>query len=153
MLLKIIEVYALDRVATEGLPKDYYRLKERGEKDLGALLDYRKIDVRDREGVGEIVEAIANKHGRLDGIIAAAGINRVISAFEHQANDFDEVLGINVTGAFLCAQAAAKQIVKFGNGGSIVLIGSMSGTIANKVFLLSHPSLTLTARMCSLYLR
>lgn len=125
-------IYCLDRVSTDGLPKDYYRLKERGEKELGVLLDYRKVDVRDPAGLGEIVEAIANKHGRMDGLVAAAGINRVISAFEHKSSDFDEVLGINVTGAFLCAQAVAKQMVKFGNGGSIALIGSMSATIANK---------------------
>ena len=133
--MSFITVYALDRVSTEGLPQDYYRLKERGEKELGVLLDYRKVDVRNPGELGEIVEAIANKHGRLDGMIAAAGINRVISSFEHQVSDFDEVLGINVTGAFLCAQAAAKQMVKFGKGGSIVIIGSMSATVANKVIL------------------
>jgi len=126
-------VYCLDRVSTDGLPKDYYRLKERGEIELGVLLDYRKVDVRNPVDVDEIVEAIANKHGRVDGLVAAAGINKVISAFEHKASDFDEVLGINVKGVFLCAQAVAKQMVRFGNGGSIALIGSMSGTVANKV--------------------
>lgn len=126
-------VYALDRVPPEYLPEDFYSLKERGEKELGTLLDYRKVDVRNPSELGEIIEAIANKHGRMDGLVAAAGINRVVSAFEHTIADFDEVLGINVTGAFLCAQAVAKQMVRFGNGGSIVLIGSMSGTIANKV--------------------
>lgn len=69
----------------------------------------------------------------MDGLIAAAGINKVNTAFDHKSTDFDEVLGINVTGVFLCAQAVAKQMVKFGKGGSIALIGSMSATIANKV--------------------
>jgi len=40
---------------------------------------------------------------------------------------------INVTGVFMTAQAVARHMIKSGNGGSIVLIGSMSGTIANRV--------------------
>ncbi|KAF8473531.1 putative short chain dehydrogenase [Kalaharituber pfeilii] len=125
-------VYALDRVPKESLPQEYYILKERGEKELGTLLDYRKVDVRNPTELNEIIEAIGNKHGRMDGLVAAAGINRVLTAFEHTAADFDEILGINVTGVFLCAQAVAKQMVKFQSGGSIALIASMSGTIANK---------------------
>jgi len=42
------------------------------------------------------------------------------------------MLSINVTGCFMTAQAAAKQMIRFGNGGSVVLIASMSGTIANR---------------------
>lgn len=40
---------------------------------------------------------------------------------------------VNVTGVFMTSQAVAKQMIKFGNGGSIVLIASMSGSVANKV--------------------
>lgn len=34
----------------------------------------------------------------------------------------------------MTAQAAAKQMISFGNGGSIVMIASMSGTVANRVY-------------------
>jgi hypothetical protein len=40
---------------------------------------------------------------------------------------------VNVTGVFMTAQAVAKQMIRFGNGGSIALIASMSGTIVNRV--------------------
>jgi hypothetical protein len=40
---------------------------------------------------------------------------------------------VNVTGVMMTAQAVAKQMIRFGNGGSIALIASMSGTIANRV--------------------
>jgi NAD(P)-dependent dehydrogenase (short-subunit alcohol dehydrogenase family) len=40
---------------------------------------------------------------------------------------------VNVTGVFMTAQAVAKQMIRFGNGGSIALIASMSGTVANRV--------------------
>jgi NAD(P)-dependent dehydrogenase (short-subunit alcohol dehydrogenase family) len=80
-----------------------------------------------------IVEDIAKKEGRMDGLIAAAGIQQETSALEYTAKDVDLMMSVNVTGVFMTAQAVAKQMVKFGNGGSIVLIASMSGTIANRV--------------------
>lgn len=40
---------------------------------------------------------------------------------------------MNVNGVLFTAQAAGRQMSRFGNGGSIVLIASMSGTITNKV--------------------
>lgn len=82
-----------------------------------------------------IVQEIADKHQRLDGLVAAAGIQQETPALEYTAADCDKMLGVNVTGAFMTAQAAAKQMIRFGNGGSIVLIASMSGTIANRVCL------------------
>jgi NAD(P)-dependent dehydrogenase (short-subunit alcohol dehydrogenase family) len=42
------------------------------------------------------------------------------------------MFGINITGVLMTAQAVARQMVKFGTPGSIVLIASMSGTIANR---------------------
>jgi NAD(P)-dependent dehydrogenase (short-subunit alcohol dehydrogenase family) len=89
--------------------------------------------VRDVEKLNSIVEEIATSHGRLDGLIAAAGIQQETPALEYSGKDCDTMMSINVTGCFMTAQAAAKQMVRFGNGGSIVMIASMSGTIANRV--------------------
>lgn len=83
--------------------------------------------------MNSIVQEIADKHQRLDGLVAAAGIQQETPALEYTAADCDKMLGINVTGCFMTAQAAAKQMIRFGNGGSVVLIASMSGTVANRV--------------------
>jgi NAD(P)-dependent dehydrogenase (short-subunit alcohol dehydrogenase family) len=40
---------------------------------------------------------------------------------------------VNVTGVFMTAQAVAKEMIRWGNGGSIAMIASMSGTVANRV--------------------
>ena len=40
---------------------------------------------------------------------------------------------MNVNGVLFTAQAAGRQMARFGNGGSIILIASMSGSITNKV--------------------
>ena len=110
-------------------------MQARAERELGTTLSYRRIDVRDVEGLNDIVEDIATAHGRLDGLIAAAGIQQETPALEYTAADANLMMSINVTGCFMTAQAVARQMVRFGNGGSVVLIASMSGTIANRVCL------------------
>lgn len=69
----------------------------------------------------------------MDGLIAAAGIVQETEAIDYSSDDFNMMMSINVTGVFTTAQAVARQMMRFGNGGSIVLIASMSGTITNKV--------------------
>lgn len=90
--------------------------------------------MRDTELLHAVIEEIANVEGRMDGLIAAAGIQQETPALEYSAKDANTMMEVNVTGVFMTAQAVAKQMIRFGNGGSIVMIASMSGTIANKVF-------------------
>jgi NADP-dependent 3-hydroxy acid dehydrogenase YdfG len=127
---KII-VYALDRL--ESPSADFWRVQKRAEEELGTSFHYRRIDVRDVEQLNAIVEEIGNTHGRMDGLIAAAGIQQETPALEYSAKDCDTMMSVNVTGCFMTAQAVARQMVRFENGGSIVMIASMSGTIANRV--------------------
>ncbi len=42
------------------------------------------------------------------------------------------MFGVNITGVFMTAQAVARQMVKLKTPGSLVLIASMSGTVANR---------------------
>lgn len=124
-------VYVLDRLPEPS--SDFERVKERARCDLGTDIFYRRIDVTDAERLRSVVEDIGAKHGRLDGLIAAAGINKEGDSLEFSADDFNNILQVNVTGVFSTAQAVAREMVARGNGGSIALIASMSGTIANRV--------------------
>ncbi|GAQ37718.1 short chain dehydrogenase [Aspergillus niger] len=124
------KVYALDRL-DEPSP-EFAIIQERAVKELGTELHYRRIDVRDTELLNTVVETIANTEGRMDGLVAAAGIQQETPALEYTAKDSNTMFEVNVTGVFMTAQAVAKQMIRFGNGGSIALIASMSGTIANR---------------------
>ena len=124
-------VYALDRLP-EPSP-DFYRVQKRATEELGTSFEYRQIDVRDIDGLNKIVSDIGAKHGRMDGLIAAAGIQQETTALDYTAKDANMMFEVNITGVFMTSQAVAKQMIKFGNGGSIVMIASMSGTIANRV--------------------
>ncbi len=130
-------VYALDRLPDPS--PDFFRVQKRASEELGTQFHYRRIDVRAVEALNKIVEEVGDVEGRMDGLIAAAGIQQETSALEYTPQDANLMFEINVTGVFMTAQAVAKQMIRFGNGGSIALIASMSGTVANRVRLGPYP--------------
>jgi NAD(P)-dependent dehydrogenase (short-subunit alcohol dehydrogenase family) len=125
-------VHALDRLPVPAGDSDFARVAERAASELGSRMTYHRVDVRDQKALGEIVGGIADKEGRIDGLIAAAGIQQETPALEYTAEDADKMLGVNVTGVFMTAQAVAREMIKRKQKGSMVLIGSMSGTVANR---------------------
>lgn len=105
---------------------------KRATEELGSSITYHRVDVRDQQALNEVVQEIAKKEGRMDGLIAAAGIQQETSALEYSRVDADKMMSVNVTGVFMTAQAVARVMVENGWPGSMVLIGSMSGTVANR---------------------
>ncbi|KAJ5771788.1 hypothetical protein N7520_002317 [Penicillium odoratum] len=124
------KVYALDRLDKPNL--DLIAAKEKSYGGYSGNLDYIKIDVRNNKEIENAFAAIAAQHKRLDGLIAAAGINHLQSALEHSQQTLNDVMTVNYNGVFNSATAAARQMLKYQQGGSIVLVASMSGLIANK---------------------
>jgi NAD(P)-dependent dehydrogenase (short-subunit alcohol dehydrogenase family) len=124
-------VYALD-VLPEPSP-DFPVIQKRAAEELGTTLHYRQIDVRDNAGLNKTVKEIADAEGRVDGLIAAAGIQKETPALEYTQEDANHMFSVNITGVFMTAQAVARQMIRFKKGGSIVLIGSMSAHVANRV--------------------
>lgn len=88
------------------------------------------------DNLNRIIRGIGDKHGRMDGLIAAAGIQQETPALDYTAKDANMMFEVNITGVFMTAQAVAKQMIRFGSGGSIAMIASMSATIANRVFII-----------------
>jgi 2-deoxy-D-gluconate 3-dehydrogenase len=71
--------------------------------------------------VSETVAAL----GRLDILVNNAGIIRRADFLEFSEKDWDDVMNLNIKAVFLLSQAAARQMVKQGNGGKIVSVASM----------------------------
>ncbi|GAA88046.1 short-chain dehydrogenase [Aspergillus luchuensis IFO 4308] len=90
------------------------------------------MDVTDDANTEAVMADIAAQNNRLDGLIAAAGINYVASAISHTPKNVNDVIHINYTGVFRSAVAAAKAMLEMKCHGSILLVASMSGIIANK---------------------
>ena len=84
------------------------------------------VDVGDAAQVGRFVERVVQEFGRLDVMFANAGIVHAAPFLEHPEAEWHRVLRVNLTGVFLCCQAAARQMVKQG-GGRIITTASING--------------------------
>jgi NAD(P)-dependent dehydrogenase (short-subunit alcohol dehydrogenase family) len=90
-----------------------------------AILELR-CDVADPDGVTRAFAATAERFGRLDALVNNAGIAVFKPLLETTLEDWRRTLDVNLTGAFLCVQAAAPLMREAG-GGAIVNITSISG--------------------------
>lgn len=84
-----------------------------------------KADVTSPTDARQAVQKTVETFGSLDILVNNAGIFPLMPFLEMQENLWDRVLGINLKGPFLFAQAAADQMVKAANGGRIVNILSI----------------------------
>ncbi|PIL26865.1 hypothetical protein GSI_11045 [Ganoderma sinense ZZ0214-1] len=103
---------------------------------VGGTLEYVSQDVTDQKAMWKIGEMIGDKEGRMDVCVAAAGIlsSTATSGLDFPSDLFQKVMSVNASGALFTAQAAGKQMLRFGNGGSIVLIASICGSVALEPF-------------------
>ncbi|GIC90000.1 oxidoreductase, short chain dehydrogenase/reductase family [Aspergillus udagawae] len=123
------QVHCFDRLDT---PHPDFALSQEASKNTEGSIHYHHVDVRDREYLNKTISHITKEHGQISGLVAAAGIQRVKDAVDHTLQDVAEVMDVNFTGVFMSANAVAQQMMQTKRPGSIVLVASMSGMIANK---------------------
>lgn len=99
-------------------------------RDKGVAAEYSKFDVGDPQAVQEYFDHIAAEHGRLDNLVNNAGVIRDNFLVRMSMEQWDQVVRVNLTGTFLCMQAAAKIMGKQRQG-SIVNIASVVGQTGN----------------------
>lgn len=90
-----------------------------------------QTDVTDPVQVDAMVQRIVAEWGELNVAFCNAGIALNVAAEEMTFEQWKKVIDINLTGVFLTAQAAGRQMIKQGKGGSIVNTASMSAHIVN----------------------
>jgi NAD(P)-dependent dehydrogenase (short-subunit alcohol dehydrogenase family) len=89
-------------------------------------------DVTKKDQVQDMVQQVVTRFGRLDIAVNNAGIAILGGDEDIEQADWDKVIAVNLTGTFLCAQAAAQQMIRqTPTEGKIINIASMSATIAN----------------------
>jgi len=91
---------------------------------------FERCDVTRRTEVESAVALAVAEFGRLDLLVANAGIVHAADFLELDEADFDRVIAVNLKGAFLAGQAAARQMAKQGGGGAIVNMSSVNAVLA-----------------------
>ena len=95
-------------------------------KGLGGRAEGMEVNVGDPASVAAMIRAIIEAHGRIDLLVNNAGVGGSTPFLDTTLEEFQYIVSINLTGAFMVAQGVAKEMVKRG-GGKIVNIASLSG--------------------------
>jgi glucose 1-dehydrogenase len=84
-----------------------------------------EADISNPADVDSLIQKTIAAFGNLDIFVNNAGIEKKIPFVEFPLNTWQKILAVNLTGPFLCCQAAAKQMIQQGNGGRIINISSI----------------------------
>lgn len=87
-------------------------------------------DISQEGPAGELIETCISTLGKIDILVNNAGITRDTLLMRMKKEQWDAVIGVNLTGTYLCTQAAFKQMMK-ARSGSIVNISSIAGENGN----------------------
>ncbi len=84
-------------------------------------------DVGSADALGELLNKVVEKSGKVDILVNGAGVNSPTPFLEIPENEFQRILDVNLKAVFLACQIFGKHMVERGEGGSIINVGSISG--------------------------
>ncbi|MCV7274054.1 mycofactocin-coupled SDR family oxidoreductase [Mycolicibacter arupensis] len=87
----------------------------------------RTVDVRDDEGLRKLVDDGVEQFGRLDVVVANAGVLSWGRLWELTDEQWNTVIDVNLTGTWRTIRAAVPAMIEADNGGSIVIVSSSAG--------------------------
>jgi glucose 1-dehydrogenase len=96
------------------------RIEQAGGKAVALEADVSKEDQ-----IKQLIEQTVKAFGKLDIMVNNAGVEREHPFLEMPLDVWNWVIAVNLTGPWLCSQAAARQMVSQGNGGRIINISSV----------------------------
>lgn len=98
----------------------------------GRRIVARDADVRDYDALAAAVEAGVSTFGRLDIVVANAGISSPAPTLEMSEDTWQDMIDINLTGAWKTLKAAVPRIIDGGRGGSVVITSSLAAVYVNE---------------------
>jgi NAD(P)-dependent dehydrogenase (short-subunit alcohol dehydrogenase family) len=95
----------------------------------GLTVHAQQLDVSKVASINEAVSRILAAHRRVDVRVNNAGLGFARAAFDVTEADWDEIMAVNLRGAFFMSQATARAMPDLGRGGRIVNISSQGGLV------------------------
>jgi NAD(P)-dependent dehydrogenase (short-subunit alcohol dehydrogenase family) len=94
-------------------------------RDAGRRAEIRRLDLSDATTGARVVDELAEALGGLDVLVNNAGTGDETPFLEVELDTWREILEVDLTGAFQCAQVAARRMAAAGNGGRIINVTSV----------------------------
>ena len=103
---------------------------EAKSRELPGAIEPHKLDVTDRQAIDALVEAVAEKHGRIDILVNNAGVTRDGLLMGMEDEDFDQVIDANLKSVFRLTRAASRHMIR-ARKGRIINVSSVAGLMGN----------------------
>jgi len=117
-------VVAVNQRPTGDPAETLRRIKDAGGEGFPVV-----ADMRDPEQVTAMVQAVAERGGRLDYVVSNAAINPFMKWDETSVEDFNLLFETNVRGNWVLCTDGAKQMIREGHGGAICCVSSISAHV------------------------
>ena len=118
----VSETITYPLATSEELAETVAAVEATGRKALA-----REVDIRDLAGLQQVVADGVEQFGRLDIVVANAGVLSWGRMFEMSEEQWDTVIDINLNGTWRTIRAAVPAMIEAGNGGSIIVVSSSAG--------------------------
>ena len=105
--------------------EDGARQTAREVEATGRRAEIRRLDLAQLPGAADVIDELAGALGGVDVLVNNSGTSRQSSFLELSFDDWRHTLDVDLNGAFLCAQRAARRMVDQGGGGRIVNVTSV----------------------------
>lgn len=104
---------------------------EKAASEIAKLTGVKAVgiggDISQESDVTALVNSAAKLFGKIDIMVANAGVISIKPTIELTVKDWDFVMAVNARGVFLCSQIAAKRMIEQGHGGKIINCASIAG--------------------------
>lgn len=122
----IAEAFAREGALVVITDRDYEEAEKTAAR-IGSGAIAIGADVSKPDEIEALFEQVVERLGKVDILVNNAGIGAARLVIDIALDEWERIIRINLTGAFLCSQQAARRMIAQGTGGKIVNIVSLSG--------------------------